>query len=200
MLQVSGLSFDYDDKPLLGDLSFAVHPGTVLHVRGKNGAGKTTLLKLLAGLYEPQQGTIFFHGSPILTDRASYQNQLCYLGQKTGLSPLLTLRENYQMGLLHRFHNITLQQAAKQLRLEDLLDTCCGALSTGQLRRASLLRLLIAKTQLWLLDEPFNGLDDKAVNHLIDIISQHIAQKGMVVLASHQTFPILNDLTEEYCL
>lgn len=200
MLRVSGLSFDYDDKPLLSKITFAVHPGMVFHVRGKNGAGKTTLLKLLAGLYEPQQGEIYFQDKPILNDRSVYQQQLSYLGHKTGLNNLLTVRENYQMGLFPGLEDPLLNDAAIRLGLAELLDTYCGELSAGQQRRASLLRLLLAKTQLWLLDEPFNGLDDKGVSYLTGIITDHVAQRGSVILTSHQTFSIQHDLVKEYHL
>lgn len=200
MLHISGLSFDYDDKPLLSDINFVVRPGMVLHVRGKNGVGKTTLLKLLAGLYEPQQGNIYFDQIPISTNLSMYQLQLSYLGHKMGLNSLLTIRENYQIGLLSASDDTTLNHAAARLDLIPLLDTYCGELSAGQQRRASLLRLLLAKTRLWLLDEPFNGLDDKAMADLTDIICAHVAQQGLVVLTSHQTFPIQHDLVEEYHL
>src|SRR3990167_9854452 len=99
MLKVSALSFDYEDIPLLNQVSFTVEPGQLLHLRGKNGVGKTTLLKLLAGLLQANTGQIFCDEQLIQEALAAYQQNLCYLGHKPGLSALLTIRENYRFGL-----------------------------------------------------------------------------------------------------
>jgi heme exporter protein A len=64
MLDVFELNFDYQDKPLLRNISFQLPVGGLLHLRGANGAGKTTLLKLISGLHQPESGKIFFSGKP----------------------------------------------------------------------------------------------------------------------------------------
>ena len=118
-----------------------------------------------------------------------------------GLNSLLTIRENYCWGLWPCPEDATLHQAAVQLDLAEILDRECGQLSAGQQRRASLLHLLLRKVPLWLLDEPLNGLDGKAVDCLTAMIKTHIAQQGAVVLTSHQSFPpLLAAIVQEYDL
>lgn len=94
MLEVINAGFDYSDTPVLQGVQFSLSAGHLLHISGCNGAGKTTLLKLLAGILQPAVGEIRYHGESITKNRVEYQQALCYVGHKSGVSPLLTVREN----------------------------------------------------------------------------------------------------------
>ena len=200
MLKVSALSFDYAAAPLLNEVSFAVEPGQLLHLRGKNGLGKTTLLKLLAGLLYPHSGQIFYNNQLIQDSLDAFQQNLCYVGHKPGLSALLTIRENYRFGHYGNDKRAYFQKYLSQFDLESIADRPCGQLSLGQRRRASLLRLMMTSAKLWLLDEPFSSLDKDAVGVLIENISGHLKEQGMVVMTSHQDLPKTHFDIHEYCL
>ena len=200
MLKVSGLSFDYQDKPLLDQVSFQVLPGQVLHLRGKNGAGKTTLLQLLAGLIEPHQGQIDFQNQPIHSQLSNYQKQLVYIGHKPGFNASLTVRENYQANLLEPSKRAAFEDYLAHLGLIDLGDTLCAQLSLGQRRRVSLLRLGLSDAKLWLLDEPMSALDQASVSLLMGCIARHIENQGAVIMTSHQGFPAPSFSIHEVCL
>lgn len=201
MLDVINLHFDYHDKPLLNNVSFHLPSSGLLHLKGPNGSGKTTLLKLLAGLCQPIGGEIQFNKTSIELCLPVYQQQLCYVGHKSGLNPYLTIRENclfdshYQRG---QYHNI--EEVVSVFGLQAYLDYPCGLLSAGQRRQVSLLRLWMTNAQLWLLDEPLVALDDSALGLLMDKLSLHRKNGGAILLTSHQTLPLQQDNYQEYHL
>ncbi len=181
MLQVTKLAFDYSgdysNKLLLQTVDFSVKTSTILHVKGKNGVGKTTLLKLLAGLLHPIEGEIIYEGD------------LCYVGHQNGVNARLTPDEHVRLDL-----GVTdlavLNHVLGRLNLNTVRDMPCGLLSAGQKRRVGLLRLLTTDAKLWLLDEPFVGLDEASMQILIELIKAHLKQKGSVIFTSHQTLNI----------
>ena len=199
-MHVRNLEFDYPDKRLLQRVQFTVKPGCLLHLRGGNGTGKTTLLKLLAGLLRPLQGDIQYGGHSISDDIAAYQQRICYVGHKVGMSQLLTPRENCRFELHRACGVLPFQELIKLFSLEGLEDVACGLLSVGQRRRVGLLRLLISDASLWLLDEPLVALDKDAISILMIFLNKHLAGGGQVVLTSHQNLPLRQENYQEYCL
>ena len=199
MLDVIELDFDYQDQPLLNKVSFNLQPGGLLHLRGSNGSGKTTLLKLISGLYQPIHGHIEFMGQPVKNNLAAYQQQLCFVGHKTGINPYLSLKENCSFDPHYDpSHNIT--ELASIFKLEQQLNSLCGLLSAGQKRQVGLLRLWMTRAKLWLLDEPLVALDDGALTLIMAKIEQHRADGGAVLLTSHQDLPLKKSSYQEYCL
>lgn len=198
MLQVTNLSFDYSSTPILERINFHLPEGKLLHLRGENGAGKTTLLKLLAGLISPQEGEIRFHGRLIHEHKAAYHQELCYIGHKLGINTALTPRENYHFDLSASTDDWINKMA--DFSLTGLEDTPCSRLSMGQRRRVALLRLFQTKKKLWLLDEPFVGLDANAMNLLVNQLLAHLADEGSVIMTSHQSIPANLDNYLEYIL
>lgn len=200
MLEVIDVNFDYADKPLLHNVQFSVPAGHVLHLRGNNGAGKTTLLKLLSGMLRPLSGDICYQGQSIQDDLALYQQAICYVGHKTGISQLLTVRENCRFALQRDPNGIPFDRLLTRFNLSGLDDVLCGVLSAGQRRRVGLLRLLMSDASLWLLDEPLVALDHNAVGLLMNCFSEHLNKGGQIILTSHQTIPLNDHQCLEYCL
>lgn len=199
ILQLVQLTFDYQEAPLLKDVSFELGGGDLLHLQGANGAGKTTLLKVLAGLYEPSSGEINYQGVPITEQLTTYQQDLCFVGHKIGISPYLTLEENCKFDI-HYSQQKDLRELAALFHLQRYLTTPCGLLSAGQRRQVGLLRLWLTKAKIWLLDEPFVALDRAALIILMDKIQQHRETGGLVLLTSHQEIPLEVSSYKEYCL
>ena len=200
MLEILDLDFDYPDKSVLKAIQFAVPAGHLMHLRGGNGAGKTTLLKLLAGMLRPTKGDICYDRQSIHEDLPSYQQSICYIGHKTGVSQLLTVRENCRFDLRRDGTGLSFEALIHDFALEGLEDDVCGLLSVGQRRRVGLLRLLMSDAHLWLLDEPLVALDHHAVTMLMIAIQTHLANGGLVVLSSHQNLPLGTDNYQEYLL
>jgi heme exporter protein A len=196
MLKVTDLSCQRGRRVLFSTLNFELQPGQALWVRGPNGAGKTTLLRSLCGLSQAAQGRIEWQSQAIDRERETFHQNLLYLGHlnaiKEDLSPLENLRwqgngrpriaQNTDELLYTALHGVGLQGR------EHLM---CRQLSQGQKRRVALARLLLATQKLWVLDEPFVALDDKALQWLGQCLQAHLQQGGLVVLTSHQSIPVL---------
>ncbi|AMC34554.1 cytochrome c biogenesis heme-transporting ATPase CcmA [Janthinobacterium sp. B9-8] len=192
MLSVSRLSAERADRTLFTDLSFALHAGQCLHLRGANGAGKTTLLKMLAGLSLAQAGEITWQGKALAAWGDDYYAALHYLGHKEGLKDLLSPRANLRLTADISGQILSEAAALKTLAQVGLIRQCdlaVRSLSQGQKKRAALARLLAISRPLWLLDEPFVGLDQAAQNQLGEWIDQHNRDGGIVILTSHQALP-----------
>ncbi len=199
MIDVANLDFDYPERPLLRKVNFSVNPGQLLHLRGANGTGKTTLLKLIAGLLQPSNGEVCYQSVSIVKDRASFQRNLCYIGHKSGISQLLTVKENCELSL-RKDHEVDLSSILQKFSLADFADVTCSSLSAGQRRRVGLLRLLFTEASLWLLDEPLNALDQEGIYALMHCIEEHLAQRGIVILTSHQALTLPSNIYLEYNL
>lgn len=200
MLKVVDVDFDYAEKPVLRGVQLTLAPGCLLHLRGKNGSGKTTFLKVLAGVLQPLRGDITYHDRSIFLDLLSFQQQICYVGHKNGISQTLTIRENYRFDGRFCDSPVSFETAARTLLLEGLEDTVCALLSVGQQKRAGLLRLLMSNAAVWLLDEPLVGLDQPSVDGLMAVFKQHLTRGGGIVVTSHQALPLKFDTYQEYVL
>ncbi|WP_206434483.1 cytochrome c biogenesis heme-transporting ATPase CcmA [Iodobacter ciconiae] len=189
---MSKLSAQRADRLLFSGLSFALHAGQCLHLRGANGAGKTTLLKILAGLSTAQDGEISWQGRPLAKWGDDYYGMLHYLGHKDGLKDLLSPLANLRIAADLSGQALSEAAALKTLAQAGLIrqsDLAVRVLSQGQKKRAALARLLAISRPLWLLDEPFVALDQAAQKQLGEWISRHNHDGGIVILTSHQALP-----------
>lgn len=188
MLEITNLHFDYQDKLFLQDIRLSLPAGGLLHLCGANGAGKTTLLRLIAGLFDADAGEIRINGIRKNDDPTIYRQQLCFVSHKLGLNSYLTVHEAIKFDLQTR-ETEDYKELLTEFNLTELADYRCGNLSAGQQRRVALMRLLLSKAKLWLLDEPLVALDEASIQLLVRQINKHRAASGAVVLTSHQALP-----------
>jgi len=189
MLNVSSLRCVRGDRCLFKDVEFSLQNGELLHLHGHNGSGKTTLMRTLAGLGQPAEGEIRWQDELIGELDEEYTRHVLYIGHKNAIKDDLTAVENLlTSSLLDGFETPTRDawQALAKMGLKGFEDLPSKVLSQGQKRRVALSRLLTTKTRLWILDEPFVALDKAAVAYLQDIIREHVANGGMVILTTHQ--------------
>lgn len=203
MLQVSGLFCERGDRQLLDGLSFSLEPGRLLHVRGANGAGKTSLLRIIAGLLLPTEGEVLWHGKPTKQQREIYHSELLYLGHLDGVKGDLSSIENLRIDnrlLGANASEADMEAALEKIGLRGFEDVYAKQLSQGQHRRVGLCRLLMSRAKLWVLDEPFNALDVKAVALLVALIEAHLERGGMALLTTHQDVPLASERVSEITL
>ena len=187
MLEVVKLACARGDRPLFRDLSFALTPGELLHVRGENGSGKTTLLRALCGLSLPAAGEIRWNGQSIRAQPESYREQLCFIGHGNAIHGDLTPIENLQFeACLGAENRIEAQRALESHGLGRVASLPAKLLSQGQKRRVALTRLAVLTRALWVLDEPFTALDVRAVDRLLANLAAHLERGGLCILTSHQ--------------
>jgi len=187
-LRADNLSYEINDKLILDSISFSVKSGQIFFIEGSNGSGKTTLLRILCGLMQADEGSISWNSIDIEEERIEYNLQMTYLGHNTGVKAELSTLENIHFfsALSGLEKNCDAATAMKWAGLKSYQDTPGRHLSYGQQRRVALTRLLMEPSQLWILDEPFAGLDVKMIDNLRSRFIEHIDNGGLLVLTSHQ--------------
>ena len=188
LLDVRGLSFARDDRPVFGPLAFRVERGEALLVQGGNGAGKTTLLRLLAGLLDGEQGEIRLGGQP--AGPVARAGSLAYLGHLPGLKADLSALENmeYLCGLLGRRPSPGLEEALAIVGLAGYEDAPVRTLSAGQRKRLSLARMWLSPAPLWLLDEPYANLDLPGIELVNRMVRAHLDEGGGALVTTHGAY------------
>ena len=193
-LQLDGLTCERGGRPLFSNINRQLRAGDLLRVQGANGAGKTTLLRMLCGLLEPTQGHVLWNGQKINDLKEDFSRELVFLGHAAALKDDLSPLENLRVACLlggKRIDTLAARQALDEAGLRGHHLTPVRRLSQGQRKRSALARLSLANQsshppRLWVLDEPFNALDDKATLWLANLIKAHLQRAGIVVLTSHQ--------------
>ena len=169
-----------------------VAPGERLALFGPSGAGKTTLLEAIAGLVQPRRGRIELDGR-VLTSTASpvrdvppWQRRVGLLRQDPGLFPHLSVRDNMCYAPSASRSEAELSALASVLGIGDLLPVMPARLSGGQAHRVALGRLLLARCDTLLLDEPYTGLDAGLRRTLTDLVASLVAERSVpAVLVTH---------------
>ena len=189
MLEITDLECQRGDRRLFADVNFSLDKNELLHIYGHNGSGKTTLMRTVCGLITPDKGSVRWAGERIHKQRDEFAAELVYLGHKNGIKDDLTGVENLLVACRLDGMHVNRKQAwdaLESMGLRGHEDLPARVLSQGQQKRVALARLLLTHAPLWILDEPFVGLDVAAVDLLQSVIRSHVAQGGMVMLTTHQ--------------
>ena len=189
-IEAKGLTKRFGARTVVDDLVLNVQSGEVVGLLGPNGAGKTTTFYMIAGLYQPDAGNVYFNGEDI-TEYPMYMRArkgISYLPQEASVFRKLTVEEN----ILAILQTLDIAEDERRQRLDKLLNDLGIAslakskayvLSGGERRRLEITRALVTSPFFLLFDEPFTGVDPIAVNDIQDIIIQ-LRQKGIGVLIS----------------
>jgi heme exporter protein A len=174
------------ERRVFAGLDFAVAPGGLLVLTGPNGSGKSSLLRVMAGLLRPAGGALYWDGVPVADDPEAQAARLHYLGHLDAVKPVLTAAENLAFwAALHGTGAAEVAAALAAFDLTALAEVPGRMLSAGQKRRVALARLLVAPSQIWLLDEPTVGLDTASLARLSAAIAEHRGDGGRAIVATH---------------
>jgi ABC-2 type transport system ATP-binding protein len=191
MLSVKNLSKRYGDRPALKELSFELHRGQFCALLGPNGAGKSTLFQLLTGLFVPDQGEITIDGIDLQRAPATALARIGVVFQQQALDLDLSIRRNLRFHAdLHGLSRAVAQERiasdCEALGLSSDLDRLTRELSGGTRRKVELVRALLHRPGLLLMDEATVGLDPKSRKDILSAVQRDVQQRGTCVLwATH---------------
>ena len=207
MLQVQNISFSYDDKKVIKQMNFTIQKGQNIAVIGESGCGKSTLLKLIYGLYDLDEGKIFWDETEVLGTKFNLvpgMSFMKYLSQDFDLMPYISVAENVGKYL----SNVNIEK--KQQRIQELLDIVemsdfadvkAKYLSGGQQQRVALARVLALEPEVLLLDEPFSQIDNFRKNALRRNLFAYLKSRGITcIVATHDSTDSLSFAEETIVL
>jgi len=174
-LRLENVAIIRGNRLVLSGFSLAAGAGDIIWIRGANGSGKSTLLRLIAGLLPKASGVVQIDGAVALADEN--------LALDANLSVEKALRFWADMDGATAS---ALEEALIAADLVALADVPVRFLSTGQRKRTSLARVMASSAPVWLLDEPYNGLDSASTARLDTALLKHSAAGGMALVAAHQ--------------
>lgn len=198
-LEVENLVGGYSRVPVLKDVSFEVKAGELVGLIGLNGAGKSTTIKHIIGLLRPQKGTITLEGVTLKTDPKAYKQKMAYIPETPILYEELTLREHVELTIMaYGLEAKSAWQRAQTLlelfRLENKLDWFPANFSKGMKQKVMIVCAFITEAKLYIIDEPFLGLDPLATQDLLDLIDQKKQAGAAVLMSTH-----VLSTAQEYC-
>ena len=187
-IQATNLSKSYGFYRIFEDLCFSLNSGECFALFGPNGAGKTTLLRILATLQSPSHGDFTIFGREGVKEKDAVRNSIMLIAHGSHLYDELDALENLRFALALR--GITVEHTAMKRALD---QTGIGAFSNlkirqfsaGMKKRLALSKVLLAKPNLLLLDEPYNALDESGIAITNQLIQEILSRDGAVFMTTH---------------
>lgn len=207
LLDARGLMKAYRGRRVVNDVNIHVRRGEVVGILGPNGAGKTTSFYMITGLIKPDAGVIFFKGIDVSQQPMYVRARMGmgYLAQDASIFRKLTVEENIYailetLAISRKERKERLAQLLDELALTHLAKQKAMTLSGGERRRLEITRALVTNPAFILLDEPFSGVDPKAVYEVQQIIEK-LKQRNMgILITDHNVRETLSCVDRAYLM
>jgi len=196
MLEMRGITKRFPGVIANQNVTFSVHPGEVHTLLGENGAGKSTLMKILYGLYQPDEGSVFLNGEPVQLHSPSdaIEHRIGMIHQHFMLVSSLTVAENVALGLRSSRAPVTdLKRVSRKIRsLSDRYglqvdpDTYIWQLAVGERQRVEIIKALYRDVQLLVLDEPTAVLTPQEVDDFFVTLREMTSDGRGLIFISHK--------------
>ena len=200
MLLINNLSFSRNETKIFENLNLSLSNKKIIRIKGKNGSGKTTFLKVILNILEPNKGEIIWKGENIKKNIFNFYNQTTFIMDNNTSTRDLSVEDNINFWRVlssSKLNNKEIFELLKKLDIEKYYKTKVMYLSSGERKKLELLRLILEQKKLWILDEPFNHLDDLSIEILYQTFLDHANNDGMILFASHYDPNIKNIETLE---
>jgi len=199
MIEIKNVTKKYGDKKAVDNVSFTVNDGDIFAFIGHNGAGKTTLIKSIVGIHDFDEGDILINGKSIKNNPVECKkimafvpdNPLAYEHMRA-IDYINFICDMYETDLKTREFNI--KKYAKMFDMEDKLNDTIDSYSHGMKQKIVLISALSHNPQILIMDEPFVGLDPKAVFDIKEILKEMVREKKIVFYSTH-----ILDVAEKLC-
>ncbi|WEV61019.1 ABC transporter ATP-binding protein [Streptococcaceae bacterium ESL0729] len=189
-LKVDKVSGGYFGSKVLKDISFQVASGQLVGLIGLNGAGKSTTIQEIMGLLTPYEGVIKINDKSIREGVDSYRKQIGFIPESPALYEELTLREHIEITAMAYDIplDLAMERAGKLLetfRLKDKLEWFPKNFSKGMKQKVMIICAFLTKPSLYIIDEPFLGLDPLAIQDLIELMFEMKRQGAAILMSTH---------------
>ena len=207
LLRAEKLVKIYGRRRVVDEVSLEVNEGEIVGLLGPNGAGKTTSFRMTIGMIKPTEGDVYLRGDRI-TRLPMYRRArrgIGYLSQEPSLFQRLSVRNN----LLAILETLRLSRRERRKRLGELIEdmdlqaiehSMAYQLSGGERRRLEIARALITNPQIFLLDEPFSGIDPKKITDIQNIIRDLKARGMSLLITDHNVRDTLRVTDRAYII
>ena len=199
MIEIKNVKKKYGNKKALDNVSFNVNEGEIFAFIGHNGAGKTTLIKAITGIHDFDEGDILINGKSIKEDAIECKNDMAFVPDNPELYENMTainfinfICDMYEVSLEERKKNI--DKYAKMFEMEDKLGDTIKSFSHGMKQKIAIIAALSHDPKILIMDEPFVGLDPKAVFDIKEVMHEMVKDGKTIFFSTH-----ILDVDEKLC-
>ena len=199
MLEIKNVTKKYGDKIAVDNVSFKVNDGDIFAFIGHNGAGKTTLIKSIVGIHEIDEGDILIDGMSIKDNPVECKKIMAFVPDNPetyehmkAIDYINFICDMYDVDVETREKNI--RKYAKLFDMQDKLNDTIDSYSHGMKKKIVLISALAHNPRILIMDEPFVGLDPKAVYDIKEVLNEMVKEKKIVFYSTH-----ILDVAEKLC-
>ena len=199
MIEIKNVTKKYGDNIALNNVSFKVDDGCVFAFIGHNGAGKTTLIKAITGIHDFDEGDILINGKSIKKDAIECKKEMAFVPDNPELYENMKaidfinfICDMYEVDYETRKNNI--DKYAKMFEMKDHLNETIDSFSHGMKQKIALISALSHNPKILIMDEPFVGLDPKAVFDIKQVMNEMIKEGKTIFFSTH-----ILDVAEKLC-
>ena len=199
MIEIKNVTKKYGEKIALNNISFNVNDGEIFAFIGHNGAGKTTLIKSIVGIHEFDEGDILINGKSIKTDPIACKKEMAFVPDNPELYEQMKAIDfiNFICDMYEVPQNIretNIKKYSKLFEIEENLNDTIDSFSHGMKQKVAIISALAHNPKILIMDEPFVGLDPKAVFDVKEIMNEMIKEGKTIFFSTH-----ILDVAEKLC-
>lgn len=199
MIEIKNVTKKYGNNKALDNVSFNVNEGEIFAFIGHNGAGKTTLIKAITGIHDFDEGDILINGKSIKEDTIECKKDMAFVPDNPELYENMTainfinfICDMYEVSMDDRKKNI--DKYAKMFEMEDKLGDTIKSFSHGMKQKIAIIAALSHNPKILIMDEPFVGLDPKAVFDIKEVMHEMVKEGKTIFFSTH-----ILDVAEKLC-
>ncbi|MHA7871723.1 MAG: heme ABC exporter ATP-binding protein CcmA [Hyphococcus sp.] len=195
-MRAENLGCDRGGNAVLRGVDLTVTPGEAVQLFGANGAGKTSLLNVFAGHIRASEGSLSWRSNDTEAwSSARPHGAVLFIAHAVPLKSALTAAENLQFwasayGVPRADQGVIIADALDRVNMSDFSNAKAGKLSAGQRRRLDIARAIMARREVWLMDEPAAAVDANGAGIIAALIRAHLQQGGVAIMATHDTLGV----------
>lgn len=198
-IEVKNVSKSFSKIDILKNLNLTFESGKIYGLIGRNGTGKSVFLKMICGFYEPTIGEILFDGVNVIKEKG-FPPSTRALIEKPNFIPDLTGYENLKLlaSIQKTIDESKIIETLKKVNLYSEKDKKFSKYSLGMKQKLGIAQVLMEDPKIMILDEPFNGVEEKTANELRKVLEEERKKDKIIILASHIKEDIENLANEIY--